>query len=823
MWLGRSLVGLALSIGLLGMGYVELAIAVPIAQAQASELDRAYNEGKRLFREGSKESLEKSIAWFEKVLEMTRSLKLKEEQALSLLSLGRVYDDLGEKQKALEFYNQALTLRRAIGDSPEERLRQRGGEATTLNNIGRVYSALGEKQKALEFYNQALPLYHGMSDWEGEATTLNNIGRVYDDLGEKQKALEFYNQALPLRRAVGDQGGEAVTLNNIGGIYEDLGEKQKALEFYNQALILRHAVGDRGGEAATLNNIARFYDALGEKQKALEFYNRALPLVRAVGNRVGEATTLNNIGFLIKSQQPQVAIAFYKQSINIYEFLRTQIDTLPRSTQERYTRTVSKVYRHLANLLIQQNRLSEAQQVLELLKLREIKELKPSQSDSQKLIRQIPISDTEKQSIAQISPETAKDITPTALPQIDRLSSNPLNQSAQNLLNSQPNSSLIYHLITENQLWIILATPDGKLQRFSSNIKQKDLEAIVQEFRDQIQQCERQTCGKSDTQTFNTISQKLYQQIFPPNLQTALQKANIKHLTFALDGSLRNIPIAALHTGTQYLIEQYSISNIIAAQLTDNQSKLPKQFPILAAGTSNQTTVPLPDYVRWEKADNFPALGGVELELAAIVGDRGVFSGLSLLNQEFTKSNLQKHIPNYPIVHIATHGIFRPNFLNYSYLLLGNGQPWTMTQIDTENPNLFRNTHLLTLSACQTGLGDKDNTGMEIAGISHAFMSQGAKSIIASLWSVEDRSTALTMQKFYKTLATGQFTKAQALQKAQLEMLNIKDEAARKRAIASLPRTLVVKPIGHTQESKGPPDYSHPYHWSPFVLIGNSR
>ena len=96
-----------------------------------------------------------------------------------------------------------------------------------LNNIGAVYDSLGEKQKALDYYNQALPIVRPVGDRSGEARTLNNIGAVYDSLGEKQKALDFYNQALRIERAVGDRSGEAITLNNIGRVYDSLGENKR--------------------------------------------------------------------------------------------------------------------------------------------------------------------------------------------------------------------------------------------------------------------------------------------------------------------------------------------------------------------------------------------------------------------------------------------------------------------------------------------------------------------------------------------------------------------------------------------------------------------
>jgi CHAT domain-containing protein len=141
-----------------------------------------------------------------------------------------------------------------------------------------VYDALGQKQKALDFYNQALPLWRAVGDRSGEATTLNNIGRVYDDLGQKQKALDFYNQALPLWRAVGDRTGEATTLNNIGLVYDALGQKQKALDFYNQALPLWRAVGDRSGEAATLGNIGVLFQSTNRPTQAITNLEQSLKI-----------------------------------------------------------------------------------------------------------------------------------------------------------------------------------------------------------------------------------------------------------------------------------------------------------------------------------------------------------------------------------------------------------------------------------------------------------------------------------------------------------------------------------------------------------------
>src|ERR1039457_2941350 len=259
-------------------------------------------------RTQDREKRVQAIVGYEQAGALWHSLRDAGEEALCLHQIGTIYYNLGETKNALDYYNQALTPRRAALD--------RVGEAKTLNNIGNVYSALGEKRKALDHYNQALPLWRAVGDRAGEAMTLSNIGNVYWDLGVKQKALGYFNQALPLQRAVGDRQGEADTLGGIGIVYWGLGEKQKALDYFNQTLPLKRAVGDREGEGITLNNIGEVYSDLGQKQKALDYYDQALPLRRAVGDRAGEAETLNNMGEVYSALgEKQKALDSYVQAL----------------------------------------------------------------------------------------------------------------------------------------------------------------------------------------------------------------------------------------------------------------------------------------------------------------------------------------------------------------------------------------------------------------------------------------------------------------------------------------------------------------------------
>jgi CHAT domain-containing protein len=277
-------------------------------EAKKAAADKLYAEAVQLFKESAKDSLEQAIGKLLAAIQLYHDARDTDDEADTLRNIGLIYDGLGENQKALDYYNQALPLARIVGN--------RVIEAETLSGIGAVYAGLGEQQKALDYYNQALPLRRAVGDRHGEAVTLTDIGTVYSNLGEQNKALDYYEQSLPVYREVRDRIGEARTLNNIGFVNDVLGEQQKALDYYNQALPLTRAVGDRIGEAVTLNNIGLIHAVLGEMQKALDYYNQALVLTRATGYRRGEATSLSSIGAVYKTLgEQQRALDYFNQAL----------------------------------------------------------------------------------------------------------------------------------------------------------------------------------------------------------------------------------------------------------------------------------------------------------------------------------------------------------------------------------------------------------------------------------------------------------------------------------------------------------------------------
>lgn len=759
----------------------------------------------------------KSLKFYQQARQIYRDLKAYKDEASTLMhGIARVYDSLGQISRRDETYEEAISAFQKLSSVGEEKAR-------ILSNIGFSYFRIKKYDQSIQAYQQALSIYKDTNNYYEQSDILSRIGLTYSFQKKIDDSIDTYEKALAALKNTNHPQKMASILDSLAYAHEIKTDYLKAIEYYKKALKIVRDIDRKQNQAYILSKIGFNYRFAKQIPLAIENYQASLALYQETGEQDKIAVVWDTLGQILNGDgKPTQAIGLYKQAVNTYERIRKTIKSLSRTEQATYTNHIANTYRSLANLLIQQNRLAEAQQVLELLKIRELKEIESDQSQTQ--IRQLPISDSEKQEIANINSEIAKEIQPQPLPQQDQLSlTNPLNQSAQAL--TKPNSALIYHLITADKLWIILITPDGKLQRFSSNQTKAQLETLTQSVRSQLEKCERSTCTATDTQTLNQTTQKLYEQLFPTDLKTALNQT--KHLTFALDGSLRNIPIAALHTGQQYLIERYTLSTIIAAQLTDSQDKLPPNpalTPILALGTSQSARLEVPDFIDRDRADRFAALANVPIELNAILrSDRNpnAFPGKQLLNEQFNLQNIQQQLPKHRILHIASHGIFRPNSLDYSYILLGNQQRWSIADLD-QDAQLFQNLHFITLSACQTGLSDRDKNGMEIAGMSHAFLSKGAKAINASLWSIDDASTAILMQQFYRNLTQNQ-SKAQALQNAQLHLLR----TPRSQLLTELTRSIETRFTFESRPSPStapiqPRDYSHPYYWAAFTLIGNS-
>lgn len=279
--------------------------------------ESTFREARKLSQQQEAPSRRQAIEKYETALPIFRALGDSPMAVLTLNFTGLLYQSFGELQKALDCYNQALPISRAIGDVP------RG--AALLNNLGGVYDSLGEPHKALTNYEQALSLWQSLDLKDQQGNTLNNIGLMYFNLGELQKGLEYYQRSLPIRRAGSNRRWEADTLDNMGLLYRVLGETERALEHYQQALELRRSAKDIQGEANTLLKIGFVYTETGDKAKAQEYLSQALPLWKAVGDRRGQSLSLRVIGIIhSEAGSYEKALEYLQQALQLQKAIQAK-------------------------------------------------------------------------------------------------------------------------------------------------------------------------------------------------------------------------------------------------------------------------------------------------------------------------------------------------------------------------------------------------------------------------------------------------------------------------------------------------------------------
>jgi len=242
----------------------------------------------------------KALDYFEQFVTLLHEMGERLKESTTLGNMCVVHNDLGEFKQAFQLCGQALEIKREIKDIT--------GQAITLSNTGNIYGNMGDYQKALDLYQQALTLHNSIKNEPGAAIVINNIAWAYGQLGETQKAIDYYTQVIESARKRNKKDSLATLYSNIGASYAELKDYSKALEFHLQALELRPEKDDRDGRAMSLSNIASCYSNLGDKQKALEYYTQSVAMHRTIQNDRQLATALRNFG-VFNRKEGQIAKA----------------------------------------------------------------------------------------------------------------------------------------------------------------------------------------------------------------------------------------------------------------------------------------------------------------------------------------------------------------------------------------------------------------------------------------------------------------------------------------------------------------------------------
>ncbi len=324
-------------------------------------------------------------------------------------------------------------------------------------------------------------------------------------------------------------------------------------------------------------------------------------------------------------------------------------------------------------------------------------------------------------------------------------------------------TAAIYPIVLPDRLAVLLGLPDG-LRLYTTPLRAASLAQEVHAL--------RSTLEKRTTREFMPHARKVYDWLVRP-LRADLERAGITTLVFVPDGILRTVPLAALHDGREYLVSRYAVATSPGLTLTDPRPLRDSKPRVLVGALT-------------ESVQGFPPLPAVADEVAAL---DAIYDGTVLADAQFSAAGFGHAIERrpYSIVHMASHGEFGST-VGDTFILTHDSRI-TLDQLEARlGGTAYREqpVELLALSACQTASGD-DRAALGLGGVA---VKAGARSALATLWSVSDRASTILVSAFYERLQKEGLNKAQALRAAQQVLLaDIR--------------------------------YRHPAYWAPFLLIGN--
>jgi CHAT domain-containing protein len=358
-----------------------------------------------------------------------------------------------------------------------------------------------------------------------------------------------------------------------------------------------------------------------------------------------------------------------------------------------------------------------------------------------------------------------------------------LRQAVDRLALEEPAAAAVgvQYLVTEQRLSIVLTLPGTPPIAVQQPVSRRELYRRIAEVLAQLRR------PRADPALYRTGLRELHGWLIEP-IAADLQRFGARTLMLSLDDQLRLIPFAALQDERgRHLVQDYTLALYNEAARQALAKPAGAAWRVAAMGLS-------------EPVEDLPALAAVPQELAAVVRAQGM-SGQTWLNRAFDRARLVATLegPAYNVLHVASHFVFQPGLPAESRLYLGDKSRLTLADIAREDLK-FGRFELVTFSACETARGGgRDATGQEMESLSAKTQNQGAQAVLATLWKVDDASTAAFMQRFYASRGGPRVNKAEALRAVQLAMLEGR-----------------LKPL-----DRG--DWSEPFHWAPFVLMGNWR
>ena len=650
------------------------------------------------------------------------------------ISLGTAYMFSNRVDEARELLEKATSEERAAG--------RHGTAAIAGNNLGNLLASEGEYDAAIATFKNAVSDAQAAKNNRLAVKGTVNIARTLVDSDRPKEALEQLNQATNDVKALPPSHEKAYILISIGRLYSSLavaaetpdGDLVKQAEnALNEAASVAESIGDNRALSFAYGYLGELNEGAGRTEQAMMYTRKAtFHLQRTPAPEVSYRWQWQE-GRLLQAQgNTDQAISAYQRAVRDLQTVRPILASTDLSRNGGFREEAGQLYLELADLKLKKADTTTDAGTLEaaLLEVRATVEM---------------LKGAELENYFRDDCVAALKAKTTGIDQLGK------------------NTAAIYPIVLNDRLEILLSLPDG-IKRYTVAVSADELNNEINRFRARLE--------KRTTHQYRRHAMKLYSWLIQP-MEKDLQAQNIDTLVFIPDGPLRTIPLTALYDGKNFLVTRYAVATTPGLTLTDPQPLPRENVKLLVAGLT-------------EGVQGFPPLPDVEGEVTRL---DELYEGAVLENTTFTESNVGQELGEtpYSIVHVASHGKFQSDVRN-TFLLTYDGK----LNMDTLEGFMASTTYreqpveLLTLSACQTAVGD-DKAALGLGGVA---VKAGARSAVATLWYINDKASSMLVTEFYGNLKDVDTSKAKALQQAQIALLE-------------------------------DPRFKHPSYWAPFLLIGN--
>ncbi|XP_067047458.1 tetratricopeptide repeat protein 28-like [Acropora muricata] len=673
---------------------------------------------------------QKAIEYHEKDLKIAIEIGDRRGEGGAYGHLGNAYQSLGNYQKAIEYHEKHLKIAIEIGD--------RGGEGRSYGSLGNAYQSLGDYRKAIEYHEKHLKIAIEIGDRGGEGRTYGNLGNAYQSLGDCQKSIDYQEKHLKIAIEIGDRGGEGGAYGSLGNAYQSLGDYQTGIEYHEKHLKIAIEIGDRGGEGVAYGGLGNAYQSLGDYRKAIEYYKKQLKIATEIGDQAGEGRVYHNIGlvfFFLK--ETENAVDNFVSAVDVFNSLRSLLKSQD-NWKINFRELHEEAYIALWVSLLRIKKIDEALFAAEQGR---------AQTLSDNLLLQYELNSS--------SSSATIDTKETILRLFTKLSS--------------PTLFLAIEGFTTN-IWFLRRGMKTVFRqgRLEGDRREKDpLLALLQSSLEEIKAEEPKRC---EDRTFDEIEDEcsfsigvrgeevekpasssldnpfkpFYDAVIDPILD--MLEPQDDDLVIVPDGALCFTPWSAVFESIRIRIVPSLTTYQVILSVPEGHHK--KNGALLVGNPClRELKKPL---------DDLPC-AQEEVEMIA-----SIFKTTPLTGIHATKAEVMKRMSSVSLIHIAAHGNERTGEIALSpnpawSSKFPQRKDYILKMSDVQAANL--RARLVVLSCCHSGRG-RVLKGEGVIGIARAFLAAGARSVLVTLWAVDDEATMVFMKSFYQHLKKGKTASA---------------------------------------------------------------